>query len=197
MTGLGNMSNSGLGNPARSDALAALIDPVGAGDRIDNPDIKTARTTWKHPVTNAPLTALGAPGFFDRKFSDASEVRTGKEPDKFQCVSAAPVSAEVPTSAARIGSEFAVTASPGEVFSNLTNTLKEKSGAAVTMPLGQANDALGYMPQSFEMRVHGQQGPGFLPVTGYAMINYEDAYSIDRCFGDKALETAISLLPRP
>src|SRR3712207_6240133 len=33
MTGLGNMSHSGLGNPVRSDALAGLIANVGAGNR--------------------------------------------------------------------------------------------------------------------------------------------------------------------
>ena len=198
MTGLGNMSNSGLGNPQRNRDMASLIAGVGQGDPIEAPDIKTARTTWQHPVTNAPLTALGVPGFFDRKFAGPAEVRTGKDPNKGQCVSAAPHSAEVPTSAARIGSEFAVTASPGEIFSNLSNTLKEKSGAQVTMPLGQANDALGYMPQNFELNVAGQQGPGFVDqLKGVGVINYEDAYAIDKCFGDRALETAITLLPAP
>ena len=41
------------------------------------------------PVTNAPLTALGAPGFFDRQFAQSpATVRTGEDPDKFQCTSA-------------------------------------------------------------------------------------------------------------
>jgi hypothetical protein len=194
MTGLGNMSGGGL--KTRAGDLAGLVADVGDGDRIENPDIATARTTWVQPVTNAPLTALGTPGFFDRKFVETpSEVRTGKEPDKFACTSASAVSAEVPVSAARIGPEFAVTAAPGEIFSNVSNTLKEQSGAAVTMPLGQANDALGYMPQNFEMSPVSQQGLGFAdPVKGYVLVNYEDSYSIDRCFGDKALETSIGLL---
>jgi hypothetical protein len=202
MTGLGNMSASGLqhvDDPARStgaDDLAALVAGLGDGNLIEQPDIKTARTTWEQPVTNAPLTALGVPGFFDRQFSQApSSVRTGEDPDKFQCVSASPVSAEVAVSAARIGDEFALTAAPGEIFSNLSNTLKEESGAAVTMPLGQANDALGYMPQSFELNQVGQQGVGFVgELQGYVFVNYEDAYAIDKCFGDMTLETSIGLL---
>jgi hypothetical protein len=193
MTGLGNMSNSGLGDPNRSAALAGLIEKVGKGNRIDNPDIKTTQTTWSQPATNVPLTALGLPGFFDRKFVQSpATVSTGKS-ESAPCTSASPVSVEVASSAARIGDEFALTTSPGEIFSNISNTIKEKSGAAVTMPLGQANDALGYMPQSFEHNVVGQQGAGFA-VDGVAVVNYEDAYSIDRCYGDMALETAIGLL---
>jgi hypothetical protein len=202
MTGLGNVSASGLGHvgdPNSSngaDDLAALVAQIGDGNLIEQPDIKTAQTTWQQPVTNAPLTALGTPGFFDREFvKSPSSVQTGEDPDKFQCVSASPVTAEVAASAARIGDEFALTAAPGEVFSNFSNTLKEKSGAALTMPLGQANDALGYMPQSFELNQVGQQGPGFAgELQGYAFVNYEDSYAIDKCFGDMALETSIGLL---
>jgi hypothetical protein len=202
MTGLGNMSAAGLEHVhdadrhTGADDLAGLIAGTGAGDPIEQPDIRTARTTWLQPVTNAPLTALGAPGFFDRRFAGSpSTVRTGKDPDKFQCTSSAPVSAEVSASAARIGDELALTAAPGEIFANLSNTLKEQSRAPVTMPLGQANDALGYMPQSFEMSPVGQQGLGFVgELQGYLFVNYEDAYAIDRCFGDMALETSIGLL---
>jgi hypothetical protein len=202
MTGLGNMSASGLehaGDPARTtgaDDLAGLIETVGAGDPIEQPDIRTARTTWLQPVTNAPLTALGTPGFFDRQFSgQPATVQTGEDPEKFQCSSASPVSAEVAASAARIGDELALTAAPGEIFSNFSNTLKEQSRVRVSMPLGQANDALGYMPQSFEMSPVGQQGLGFVgEFQGYLFVNYEDAYAIDRCFGDMALETSIDLL---
>jgi len=202
MTGLGNMSSSGLehaGNPNNSvgaDDLAGLVAGIGAGNRIEQPDIRTSRTTWVQPVTNAPLTALGLPGFFDRKFKEEpSSVDTGKQPGKGQCTSASAVSAEVPASAARIGDEFALTAAPGEIFSNVSNTLKEQSGATLTMPLGQANDALGYMPQKFEMSEVSQQGLGFAdPVKGYVLVNYEDSYAIDKCFGDKALETSIGML---
>jgi hypothetical protein len=203
MTGLGNISASGLdhykdpNHPTGADDLAALVGGVGEGDVIENPDIKTAQTTWEQPATNVPLTALGTPGFFDRKFVQGppATVQTGEDPEKFQCVSTSPVKVEVAATAARIGDEFALTAAPGEIFSNVSNTLKEKSGAAVTMPLGQANDALGYMPQSFELNQAGQQGLGFAgELQGYAVINYEDAYAIDKCFGDMTLETSIGLL---
>jgi hypothetical protein len=202
MTGLGNVSASGLGHAddpnssTGADDLAALVANIGEGDVIEQPDIKTAQTTWHQPATNVPLTALGTPGFFDRQFVQTpSTVQTGENPEKFQCVSASPVSVEVAASAARIGDEFALTAAPGEIFSNFSNTIKEKSGAAVTMPLGQANDALGYMPQSFELNQAGQQGLGFAgELQGYAVVNYEDAYAIDKCFGDMALETSIGLL---
>jgi hypothetical protein len=202
MTGLGNMSASGLehvddpSNNNGADDLAALVGGVGQGNAIEQPDIRTDRTTWHQPVTNVPLTALGAPGFFDRRFTGTpATIQTGEDPEKFQCVSASPVSAEVPVSAARIGGEFALSTAPGEIFSNFSNTLKEKSRAALTMPLGQANDALGYMPQSFELNQAGQQGLGFAgELQGYMFVNYEDSYAIDKCFGDMALETSIEML---
>ena len=203
MTGLGNMSAAGLEHaddpdrPTGADDLAGLIAGTGAGDPIEQPDIRTARTTWLQPVTNAPLTAprrrrASSTGSSRRA---RRRVRTGKDPDKFQCTSSSPVSAEVAASAARIGDELALTAAPGETFSNFSNTLKEQSGATVTLPLGQANDALGYMPQSFELNPVGQQGLGFVgELQGYVFVNYEDAYAIDKCFGDMALETSIGLL---
>jgi hypothetical protein len=201
MTGLGNMSASGLNryhddnHATGADDLAGLIAGIGEGNRVDDPNIKTARQTWVHPVTNVPLTALGAPGFFDRKFvNQPATVQTGEDPSKFQCVSAGPTGAEIPTSAARIGNEVALTGSPGEIFSNFSNTMKEQAGSSgITMPLGQTNDALGYMPQSFEMSQIGQQGLGFTDASGYVFVNYEDSYSIDKCFGDMALETAIAM----
>jgi hypothetical protein len=51
------------------------------------------------------------------------------------------------------------------------------------------------MPQAFELNPAGQQGLGFVgELQGYLFVNYEDAYAIDRCFGDMALETSIGLL---
>ena len=194
MTGLGNVLARGL--KERSGDMAGLVGGIGHGNRVEQPDIRTKRTTWRQPVTNAPLTALGMPGFFDREFSPGpASVQAGEDPEKFQCTSSSPVAAEVAASAARIGDEVALTAAPGETFSNFSNTLKEQSGAKVTFPLGQANDALGYMPQSFEMSPVAQQGLGFAgELQGYLFVNYEDAYAIDRCFGDMALETSIGLL---
>jgi hypothetical protein len=197
MTGLGNLSNSGLGSKAGTDALAGLIPDLGDDvDVVDNPDIRTARTTWIQPVTNVPLSALGLPGFFDRKFNQApAELRTGEDPDQGHCVTASAVSVELPVSAARVG-ELAFSAAPGEIFANFSNSVKEvarRQGADVAFPLGQANDALGYMPQSFELHPVGQQGLGFV-AGGAVFVNYEDSYSIDKCVGDHALETQIGLL---
>ena len=62
------------------------------------------------------------------------------------------------------------------------------------MPLAQANDALGYMPQSFELNPVGQQGLGFVAGACPVIVNYEDSYAIDRCVGDMVLETSIGLL---
>jgi hypothetical protein len=75
----------------------------------------------------------------------------------------------------------------------VSNTIKEQSPALVTMPMGQSNDALGYMPQQFELNEVGQQGLGFA-IGGVAFVNYEDSYAIDRCVGDMVLETTIGLL---
>lgn len=192
MTGLGNISPDG--GTMMGEALAQLVPEVGAGVRVTDTNIRVVQKTWAQPATNVPLTALGVGGFFDRKFLDSpAEVRTGKSPDTAPCESASPVSVEVAATAAFVGDQLAITAGPGELFSNLSNTIKEKSGALVTMPLAQANDALGYLPQSFELNPVGQQGLGFV-AGGVVVVNYEDSYSIDRCFGDKVLEETIGLL---
>jgi hypothetical protein len=188
-TGLGNMSASGNTGPG----LAARLPNVGQGLRIARPDVSAVQTTWQQPATNVPLSGLGQAGFFDRAFSTApASVSVGKS-ENAPCVSTSPVSVEVAASALRIGDELAITVGPGELFSNLTNTIIEQSPAPVTMPLSQANDALGYMPQSFEINPVGQQGLGFF-FGGYLIVNYEDSYAIDRCFGDMALETTLHLL---
>ncbi|MBW3661741.1 MAG: hypothetical protein KY469_01475 [Actinobacteria bacterium] len=192
MTGLGNMSTRG--GTAMGHALAQRVPEIGAGTTLTDNDVRVAGATWVQPVTNAPLSALGLPGFFDREFVPGPvSIRTGKEPDSAPCTSASAFGVELPVSAARIGTQFALTTAPGEVFANLTNTIKEKSGALVTMPIGQTNDSLGYMPQDFEMSMVGQQGLGFV-AGGVLIVNYEDSYAIDHCTGDHVLETSIQLL---
>ena len=192
MTGLGNISASG--GTAMGSRLADLVPALGDGRLVDDTNLVLGQTTWAQPVTNVPLDALGTPGFFDRQFDPSpAQVRTGKSPDTAPCVSASAQSVELPVTAARIGDDVVLTAAPGEVFSNLTNTLKERSPGRVTFPLGQSNDALGYMPQSFEIHPVGQQGLGFVG-GGYVFVNYEDSYAVDRCIGDMVLETTIALL---
>lgn len=191
MTGLGNLSPAGPTGPS----LATLVPPVGEGTPVTGPDVSAARSTWRQPATNVPLDALGLAGLFDRQFdAEAAAVSVGKSRTA-PCTSASAVSVAVGVSALRIGDDLAITTGPGELFSNLTNTIREKSPAAVTLPLAQAGDALGYLPQSFEMSPVGQQGAGFA-LGGVAVVNYEDAYAIDRCFGDMVLEETIALLSR-
>lgn len=203
MTGLGNVTGARNPRPATEteparistgDALADLIPAIGEGRLVDKTDVRVARATWQQPVTNAPLDALGTPGFFDRQFDSLpATVRTGKNPDKAPCTSAAPQSVELPVTAIKIGDDVVMTTGPGETFSNLSNTIKEKSPDQVVFPLGQTNDSLGYMPQSFELNPVGQQGLGFA-AGGYVFVNYEDSYAIDRCVGDMVLETTLGLL---
>ncbi len=192
MSGLGNISGSG--GPTMGTGLANLLPPVGDGRLVTDTDLRLAQTTWRQPTTNVPLTALGAPGFFDRQFDRTpATLTTGKSPDTAPCTSAAPVSVELPVTAAKIGSDIVLTTGPGELFSNVTNTIKEKNAGKIVLPIAQANDALGYMPQSFELNPVGQQGLGFV-AGGAVFVNYEDSYAVDRCVGDMALETTLSLL---
>lgn len=193
MTGLGNISASGMGRDGGQDRLADLVPQVGAGHLVATTDLRIQQTTWRQPVTNAPLSLLGVPGFFDRQFDAVpATLQTGKSPDTAPCLSGSEYSVELPATALRFGSDFLLTTGPGELFSNVTNTIKEQGAATVTMPISQANDALGYMPQQFELNEVNQLGLGFV-AGGYLIVNYEDSYAIDRCVGDMALETILGL----
>jgi hypothetical protein len=114
-------------------------------------------------------------------------VEAGKSANK-PCRSASAMSARVNVVAAKIGG-VVVTSAPGEIFANYSNTIEERS-SITALAIGQANDALGYMPQSFETDHAGRQGVGFVG----QVAEYEDAYSIDHCFGDVALEKTLGLL---
>jgi hypothetical protein len=192
MTGLGNLSTAG-GTQMGTD-LADELPPPGTGRLLRRADVRVASRTLTHPVSNLPLTLLGVPGFVDRTFRmQPAQVRTGPRPDTAPCVSAAPASVEAPIAAVRIGDELALTAAPGELYANLSNTIKERSGARVTLPLSQVNDALGYIGQSFEVDRASQQGLGFA-ADGHLFVDYEDSYAIDVCFGDEVLERSLELL---
>jgi hypothetical protein len=191
MTGLGNMSASG--GTGIGVKLADLVPSYGEGRAVRSTDLRLAQTTFRSPITNAPLDALGTPGFFDRKFDPLPATTSVGENPNAPCVSASPQSVELPVTVAKIGTDIVLTTAPGEVFSNLTNTIKEKNTAQVVVPLAQTNDSLGYMPQSFEINPVGQQGLGFA-FGGYVFVNYEDSYAIDRCVGDNVMETTLSAL---
>ena len=191
MSGLGNMSNNGGVQIGKK--LADLLPPVGRGRPVHNTTIRLAQKTVSGAITNVPLGTLGEAGLFDRKFQPLpAVVNTGENPNA-PCISASPDSVELPYSAARIGDDLIFTASPGEVFSNWTNTIKEKNAGRIVFPMAQSNDALGYMPQSFEINPVGQQGLGFV-AGGYVFVNYEDSYAVDRCTGDLLLEETLKLL---
>jgi hypothetical protein len=213
-TGFGNISpRGGDHHEGSSDkekigfGLAAQLPTLGRGNLLENPNIRTGREFWQQPVTNSGLTALGVPGFFDRPFAQTpAAVSVGKGPENKKCHSASPVSVNTSVSVAKVGSLW-ITGAPGEIFSNYSNTIKEKNPTGVTMPLTLINDGLGYIMQSFETDHAGRQALGFVgggetpdetPVVGNSVkagiAEYEDAYSIDACFGDMALETTLALL---
>lgn len=191
MTGLGNLTGA---NRTTGGKLADLIPAVGAGRPVTDTTVKVAHGTARSALTNVPLTALGTPGLFDRKFDTMPAVVSVGKSANAPCTSASAQSVELPFSAARIGNDLVFTAAPGEVFANYTNTVEEKNPGRVTFALAQANDALGYMPQSVEINPVGQQGLGFA-AGGFVFVNYEDSYAIDRCTGDLMLEETLKLLP--
>jgi hypothetical protein len=189
-TGLGNVSPRRLGDHGGAH-LAADIPPPGSGTFVTDPRVSVAAERWQHPVTNPILTALAAPGFFDRPFeAGPASVSVGTH-DARPCVSTSPVAVETQVNAARIG-DLLITGAPGETFSNLSNTIKSQNPTGVTMPLGMVNDGLGYIIQSFEADDGARQGPGFVATD--AGFEYEDAYAIDGCFGDMVLENTLGLL---
>ncbi|MBC7373582.1 MAG: hypothetical protein H7323_06290, partial [Frankiales bacterium] len=66
MTGLGNLSNAGGLQIGKS--LANVIPAVGSGRPVDDTTVKVSQQTAISALTNVPLSALGTPGLFDRKF---------------------------------------------------------------------------------------------------------------------------------
>ena len=201
--GLGNMSARANGHGSMGRGLADLIPPLGTladgsytprvegGSVVHSPAVRVKAEFWDHPVTNIPLGTLGGAGFFDRPFQPVgAQVVAGKGGSNKPCVSASPVSAHVEVIAAKIGN-VTIASAPGEIFANWSNTIEESNPPITALAIGQANDALGYMPQSFETDDAAREGPGF---AGGGFFEYEDAYSIDRCYGDRALDTALRLI---
>lgn len=205
-TGLGNISSSSGGHPEGDEkveqmgfGLASLMPSLSEGRFLTNGDepldLTIAQRFWNQPVTNTVLAAGGVGGIFDRRFEQApGSVQASEEADPRlgsvkDCRSASPLSVRTAVSAARIG-DLLITGAPGEIFSNLSNTIKEKSPGGVTLPLALVNDGLGYIMQSFETDHAGRQGLGFVG----EVVEYEDAFSIDHCFGDMTLEATLLLI---
>ena len=207
-TGLGNMSPRG-GKVEMGEGLASYVPAIGSGRTVESPDLKVTERRWVQPVTNIPLGSLGVTGFFDRTFNQTpASIETGKGPWNRKCRSASPVSVETGITAVKLGPLW-ITGGPGELFSNLTNTLEERNPGGITLALGLVNDGLGYIVQAFETDHVGRQGTGFVGTAGQedamkeytpsqthevGISEYEDAYSIDHCFGDMTLETTIEAL---
>lgn len=200
--GIGMFLQTGLGNESprgnkiqMGTGLASHIPPVGDGTQLTDTDLRVAQAHWDQPVTNIPLGSLGVTGFFDRTMNQLpASVDVGKGPENKKCKSASPISVDTSVSAAKLGNLW-ITGGPGELFSNLSNTIEERNPNGVTFALGLVNDGLGYIMQSFETDDVGRQGTGFVGSAGpVGLAEYEDAYSIDRCFGDATLEKTINLL---
>lgn len=189
VAGLGNMLTR-QGTMETAQGLANLLPPVGDGRALASADVRSATAFWEQPLTNAGLIGLRGAQFFDRLVDGApAQVSAGKHTVK-PCRSASPQTVRTSVSAVKIGDGLVITGGPGELFSNLTNTVKERSVGLVTLPLANVNDGLGYIMQSFETDHAGRQVLGFTP----GPFEYEDAFGLDACFGDMVLQTTLGLV---
>lgn len=200
-SGLGNQSRgSGVGSGIASITIADAANGTG-GTPLGSPpsndvDVRGRTDEFLQPVTNGPLGFLGGAGLFDRAFEAMPAAGAWGEPQGYAggnparpCVSGSAVTVRTSMGGFRIGS-FALMFGPGELFSNLTNAVKDElRGASQVMVASLANDELGYIIQSFEFDTAGQQGTGFIG----GLVEYEEAFSIDRCFGDRVVEGLIAI----
>jgi hypothetical protein len=204
--GLGNVSVSGVGgvdNESNAENTGIAVADDVARDIARNPrplvsnDLVASTYQITHPaMTNPGLVTLGMVGLFDREFTPGTKgaglpgaYSWSKQDGPGQARSCASFGPTVITTAGahRIG-ELVVAFAPGEIFSNIAEVVKENvDNTAVTMVLGQSNDALGYIIQSFEFDVQGNAVTEYGTMTG----EYEEVFSIDRCFGDHVLQTLL------
>ncbi|MDQ4004748.1 MAG: hypothetical protein M3135_00390, partial [Actinomycetota bacterium] len=194
---------------AFADAVAAHIEH-GPTPLRSNEMAQQAKDITHPAATNPGLLTLATVGLFDREFTPGTkgssgpgayhwsrrgELSTSGEDNDPQpngeflqgCSSAGPT-VNTTAGAHRIG-ELVIAFAPGEIFSNIAEVAKERGdGSAVTMVLGQTNDALGYIIQSFEYDTEGGGAAGEYATTHG---EYEEVFAIDRCFGDHVLETIL------
>lgn len=203
-TGFGNITARG-GRGALAQRLVSFLPDTGQGPQVTgNLDVKSVMRSFDQPATNVALSAAGVSGVFDRPFEPRpSAVSVSKNslqpgdslskpedehaPHK-RCNSASGLTVNSSVSVAKIGN-LLITGGPGELFSNYTNTIKEQYQGGIAFPLSLVNDGLGYIMQSIETDHVARQAVGF--VSG-PLSEYEDAYSIDACFGDHALEQTLA-----
>ena len=191
-SGLGNMS--GRGGWQAGDDIADEIPGPGEGIPVPNPDVRSRQVFWIQPVTNSGLTGLGVPGFFDRPFVPRTPSTRHDGQERHQPVHVRPrrSPSRRAVTAIRVGN-LTITGGPGELFANITNTIREEEHerGQTAIPISLANDGLGYIMQDFEYNPVAGQVFGFVvPDT----VGYEDAYAIDDCFGTKVLETTLDAL---
>lgn len=176
-----------------ADVLADIDD---GGTLLDDTTMTAAVEDLEHPtMTNPGLVTLASAGLFDREFTPGTPgaglpgVYDGtKGAEGRRCSSAGPT-VRTTAGAHRIGG-FVVAFTPGEIFSNLAEVVKEEAdGSAATMVLGQTNDALGYIIQSFEFDAAANAATHY-GSDGHA-AEYEEVFSIDRCLGDHVLDVLL------
>lgn len=183
--GLGNTTFRGglsagteLAELALADMDARSMD-AGAGST----QVAAISEEFHQPVTNVPLAVLGGAGLFDRAIELEPASGSWQQSENRPCASGSPASILTAMGGYRIG-DVALMFGPGELFANLTASVKSRLGAAQVMVGSLANDELGYIIQSFEFDEAGQQGLGFVG----EVVEYEEAFSLDRCFGDRVVE---------
>jgi hypothetical protein len=194
MSGLGNQSDSAApgveGTPeAIGEGLANVaIADIPSGTTVPGGDVAADVEEFVQPVTNVPLGGLGLLGFFDRAFEPIPAAGAWGENMTKPCVSGSPVAVRAAMGAYKVG-DVVLTYGPGEMFSNMTAAVKDELDASrQAMVVSLANDELGYLIQSFEFDLAGQQGLGFVG----GIVEYEEAFSLDHCFGDRVTEGLIA-----
>ena len=140
--------------------------------------------------------ALGSVGLFDREFTPGTKGSglpstyswsKGSGPGAARsCASAGPT--VITTAGAHRIGELGVAFAPGEIFSNVAEVVKERADRnEVMMVLGQTNDALGYLIQSFEFDATAN----VITEYGTQTAEYEEVFALDRCLGDHVLDTLL------
>jgi hypothetical protein len=205
--GLGNVSVRGRGgkdqdeaaeNTGKAFAAAIAKDIADGGTTLTTNDVASKVLTMEHPVTNAVLAGGGLVSLFARDFlpggggalPGAYHWAKPQLPDPGYvrgCDSASPVGVSTIAGAFRVGDALILFA-PGEIFSNIAEVAKSKTaGSSMTFVFGQTNDSLGYIIQSFEFDVLSNLATEYVTMTA----EYEEFFSLDRCFGDHVLQTML------
>ena len=140
------------------------------------------------------MLGLASVGLFDREFTPGTGgsglpgtytwTKDGRTP---ACTSVGPT-VRTTAGAHRIG-ELGVAFAPGELFGTMAEVVKERADRnEVMMVLGQSNDAIGYLIQSFEF----DETANVVTEYGTQTSEYEEVFAVDRCLGDHVLDTMLT-----